>query len=289
MMQSDIVNAMATKKATTPKNKENEKTDAKATIAPAESQRFRDLNLWLALAFGVQAIAVVLFGGAKSVPITAQYLSVDQLASQAAGHQVLGVATRHLFDLRLTVVAAAFLAVFALVNVLVATVCRPRYEKLLAGGTNLARWLGFGLAGGLMVVAIALESGVYELAALVSLFAFMVLGASLEPLAEKLKHENKGLLPHAVCGAALVAGALPWVVFALGVLGALLWDGHIPGSVYMMYLTTLALFGCWVLAAHFRVTRRGRWTDTLYAEKMYLFLSFVTASVLAWQIFAGAL
>jgi len=82
---------------------------------------------------------------------------------------------------------------------------------------------------------------------------------------------------------------MPWAVLALGALGAMLWNGHIPGNVYMMYATTLVLFGCWVLASHFRIIGRGRWTDVLYAEKMYMFLSLAVATVLAWQIFAGAL
>jgi hypothetical protein len=56
-----------------------------------------------------------------------------------------------------------------------------------------------------------------------------------------------------------------------------------------MYVTTLILFCCWLLAAHFRVTKRGKWVDTLYAEKMYMFLTLATGTVLAWQIFAGAI
>lgn len=203
---------------------------------------------------------------------------------------MLAVAARHLFDVRLTIVAAAFLIVFALSHLVMATIGRRQYEMRLLRDTNMARWLGFGLGGGLMIVAIGLESGVYELAMLFLLFVFMLLGASLEPLAEKLKRGEKGgLLPHAVCAAALIAGAMPWVVFALGALAASLWGGHIPGNVYMMYGTTLVLFSCWVWAAHFRVTNRGRWVDVVYAEKMYVFLGFAAATVLAWQIFAGAI
>jgi hypothetical protein len=285
---------MATKKVKTKTTKTEtitQPTVAAALIAPEELQRLRKMNIWLALVFAVQAVVVVLFGGSKTAPIVMQYLSVDQLSSEINGHQVLGVASRHLFDVRFTAVAAAFLVLFALTCLVMATVGRAQYETRLLRGTNLARWLAFGLGGGLMVVAIALESGVYSLATLILVFVAMMLGASLEPLAEKLKGETKGgtILPHAVCAAALTAGALPWVVFALGMLGAMLWGGHIPGNVYMMYVTTLVLFGCWTLASHFRITKRGKWVDVLYAEKMYMFLGLASATVLAWQIFAGAI
>ncbi len=256
-----------------------------------EPMRLRNMNLWLALAFGVQAVAIVLFGGSKAAPILVNYLAPDQLASEVNGHQVLGVATRHIADVRFTMVAAGFLALFGLGCLALATVGRAQYEARLQKGSNVGRWLAFGLGAAGMVVALALESGVYSLATLILVFVSMLIAGALEPLAEKFKATpaKTPLLGHAVCAGAVVAGLLPWVVLALGAAGALLWGGKIPGNVYAMYGTTLVLFGCWALAAHFRVTRRGKWADTLYAEKMYMFLTLATATVLAWQIFAGAI
>src|SRR4030088_1103877 len=109
---------MATKKVVKPKNKNVEKM----TIAITELQRLRKMNYWLAVVFAVQAIAVVVFGGTKTVPIVGQYLTVDQLGSEAAGHQVPVVAMRHLLDIRLTVLATVFLAVFSLASLIMATV-----------------------------------------------------------------------------------------------------------------------------------------------------------------------
>jgi len=276
---------MATKKTTI----ENKEVAKKLLITPAELQQLHKMNGWLALVFAVQAVAVVLFGGSKVVPVTSSYLAVDQLGTQATGHQVLAVAARHLFDIRFTIVAAIFLAVFALTNLALATVGRKQYEQRLQRGMHIARWLSFALGGGLMVAAIGLESGIYEVTGLIALFGFTVLGVSLEPLAERLHREARGtMLAAAVCTTATVAASLPWIMLGIGVLGAVLWNGHIPGSVYVMYVTTLVLLGCWGLAARFRMTARGKWGDVLYAEKMYMFLGLVAATILAWQIFAGA-
>jgi hypothetical protein len=282
--------ATVTPKETVKESKVRADVPVATPMTEPELQRLRKMNLWLALAFGVQAIAVVLFGGSKAVPVIVNYLAPDQLASEINGHQVLGVASRHIADLRLTVVAAGFLVLFGLASLALATIGRAHYEARLRRGSNVGRWLVFGLGGGGVIVALALESGIYSIATLLILFVSMLMCGALEPLAEKFKAtETKNpVLAHAMCAAALVAGLVPWAVFAIGVVGAMAWNGKIPGSLYFMYGTTLVLLLCWLMGTHFRVTKRGKWTDTLYAEKMYMFLTLASATVLAWQIFAGA-
>lgn len=288
---------MAKKKTTTTKaaNKSEVVKEVKITeevqgLANDDMQRLRKLNLWLAVAFGVQAVAVVLFGGGKTVPVTSQFLSVDSLASESNGHQVLALATRHLFDVRLTVLAAIFLGLFALACLAVATVARPLYEAQLQRGSNMARWIGFSLGGSFIVVALAALSGVSDVATFMLMIVLTVVGFSLEPLAEKFKRARAGtVVPHALCGAAIASAAAPWAMLAISVLGAMLWNGHVPVATYIMYGTSLVLFACWALASHFRVRDQGKWANVLYAEKMYMFLTLAIGTVVAWQVFAGAL
>jgi hypothetical protein len=35
--------------------------------------------------------------------------------------------------------------------------------------------------------------------------------------------------------------------------------------------------------------KSGKWADYLYGERIYMLLSLVTQTLIAWQIFAGAL
>jgi hypothetical protein len=35
--------------------------------------------------------------------------------------------------------------------------------------------------------------------------------------------------------------------------------------------------------------RIGKWADYLYGERMYIWLSLIAKSLLAWQVFAGTL
>jgi len=285
---------MATKKKVTNSKISNSKikkaVTEKALISVIDLEKLRKLNVWLGAIFFLQAIAVVLFGGSKSASITTHYLSIDQLGSQAAGHQVLGAATRHLFDIRLTVVAAIFLLVFSLISFALATVCRNHYETQLQRNSNSARWLSFALAGGFVLTALAIEGGFYDLGSLVAIFALTVVGIGLQPVAEKLKANGvTNLFIRGISITGLCLAVVPWFLFILSIVGVLLWGGHMPGSVYVMYATTFLLLSCWLLAIRFRNSERGRWTDVVYAEKMYMFLGIAIGTVLAWQIFAGAL
>jgi hypothetical protein len=151
---------MATKKAPTKKAKtpkaavvtaEAPKPVAKASVSapakqlseltPADLVRLRGMNLGLAVVLALEAAAILLFGGSKSTPITSQYLASDQLASEVSGHTVWATATRHLFDMRLSITSAKSLAVLAITCLVIATVGRAYYETQLKRGSHLARWL----------------------------------------------------------------------------------------------------------------------------------------------------
>jgi hypothetical protein len=288
---------MAQKKATTKSKTKTQKAAAKtapaataaATAKPkvkpaGQLPSLRTWNIWLAVVFALQAVALVLYTGSKSYPLTMQYLAPDALATEANGHQVLAAATRHLLDVHIAWLLAVTLIVLAVANLAVATVFRKHYERFLALGSNAPRWVGLGIGSGLLMSAIALASGISQLSTLLLIFVSMALGCGLVPLAEKLHQEGKGLTQHAVCAAATVATALPLVVLALGALGALLWNGKIPAQLYAVYASGLVLYVAWGLAGHFRVYRQGRWADTLFAERAFLLLGFATVTALTWQL-----
>ena len=277
---------MATKK----KVKDSQtKVTEKSLVSGLNLERLRKLNIWLTVAFFLQAIAVVVIGGSKSAPISSQYLALDQLSSQSTGHQVLAVATRHLFDMHFTVAAAIFLVVFGFTTLAMATFCRNRYEEQLQRNSNSPRWLAFAFAGAFIVAALGLEGGISDLGGILAIFALTLVGIGLLPAVEKMRKEGVSVVvSKSVLVAALGLIAIPWLIFILDILSALMWNGHIPGNVYFMFLVTFLLFGCWLLAMRFHARQRGKWSDVIYSEKMYMLLSFLIGSILAWQMFAGA-
>ncbi|MBU6329268.1 MAG: heliorhodopsin HeR, partial [Acidobacteria bacterium] len=65
-------------------------------------------------------------------------------------------------------------------------------------------------------------------------------------------------------------------------------DG-VPPFVYGIVISLFLLFNCFALNQFLQYRGRGRFANYLYGEKVYLVLSLVAKSALAWQIFAGTL
>lgn len=259
-----------------------------AQAAPDMQQRnLQKWNLRFAFLLVAEAVAIVAVGGGQTVPVTTQYLAIDPLATEAAGHQVLAAATRHLFDVPLALVVAKFLVIFALAYLLAGTLWCGKYQAWLARGVNKLRWAALGLGGGVMAVAVAMLSGVSDLVYLWLIFGAVVL-AGVCALSLELLGPGRRLRRLLATGAVLGA-LLPWLVFIGNAVAAALYGGTLPNFLYYIYISMFLLSSAGVLAGYLRIKQRGRWADTLYTERMFMALNFVAASVLALQIFAGAL
>jgi len=87
-----------------------------------------------------------------------------------------------------------------------------------------------------------------------------------------------------------IAGAVPWVAVAINVFspkGPA--DTVVPGFVYGIVISLFVFFNCFALVQWLQYRGRGKWADYLRGERTYIALSFVAKSLLAWQVFAGAL
>jgi len=88
----------------------------------------------------------------------------------------------------------------------------------------------------------------------------------------------------------VLAGILPWIVIAL-----LFWangqygSGHPPTFVYFIFVSMFLFFNCFAINMILQYKRIGKWDDYLYGERMYIILSLIAKSLLAWQVFAGTL
>lgn len=274
------------------KKTSTKKTD-KSELSVEKLASLRKWNIRLGVLFALQAIGIVIVGTARSFPVTTQYLSVDALASDATGGQTLAAATRHLVDLRLSWVIAAFLLAFAVAHFVAATVYRKRYEARMQSGMNDVRWAAFGVGGGLALAATALLSGVYRLPDLVAMLVFTVIGCLTILVAEELTRRagegKEGKLSHLVCGLGVASLAFPLIILVNAAGGTFLFDGKLPSFVFGIYGTIIASYGLLFWLTHMRLKRQGKWADTINTERAYMVLGLVAASAVAWQMFAGAL
>lgn len=271
----------------TPKQTKVTKTAAKAEPKANRNNTLQKWNLRIGALLIIEAIAILLLGGAQTVPITTHYLATDTLASEASGHQVLAVATRHIADVHLSWVVAKFLLIFGLLHILAGTVLRTRYDAWIAKGVNGLRWLALGAGGGVMTVAIAMLSGFTDIATLVLLFVSVFVAGSLGLVAELLGPDAR--IRRLLAGLAILGVALPWLVFATTALNVALFNGSLPTFVYYIYASMFLCFAGGLWAACLRMKKRGKWADATYTEKAFMVIGVVAASALAWQIFVGAL
>jgi hypothetical protein len=262
----------------------------KADKKPAD--KFRKLflwNVWLAALHGVQGIAVVLLSTTKAFPVTTDFLSQDQLASSLADKPVLATASEHLFDLNLAALIAAFFFMSAIAHLLVATACRKRYENNLTRGINRARWIEYSFSASTMMVAIGLLTGITDFGTLLMLFALTAV-MNLCGWAMELYNQKAASVNWLAYIIGCVAGIVPWIVISLALLGSSVWgNASAPTFVYWIYGTMFVLFASFAVNMFLQYKKVGKWADYLYGEHMYMVLSLVAKTALAWQIFAGAL
>jgi apolipoprotein N-acyltransferase len=84
------------------------------------------------------------------------------------------------------------------------------------------------------------------------------------------------------------AGLVPWVGISIYLAGAGQY-GNVPSFVYGIFLTIAITFFTFAFNMIMQYRAKGRWADYLFGEKVYIILSLVAKTALAWQVFAGTL
>jgi hypothetical protein len=242
--------------------------------------RLRLWNAALAVAHAAQGVAILVLANDTTIPITWSFID----GPPASGSQT----TEVLYDLPFGPAVAAFLFLAALDHGLMAA---PRvhgwYERNLAQEVNPARWWEYSVSASLMIVLIAMLTGIRDVAALLALFG---VNAAMILFGLVMERVNRPGAPvdwrPFVYGSVL--GAVPWLAIAIQ-LGHSEAEADVPGFVFAIFVSLFVLFFSFAANMALQYLRVGPWRDYLFGERMYLVLSLVAKSVLAWQVFAGAL
>jgi len=247
--------------------------------APHET-RLRRTNLILGSLHGLSAAAMLTLSNDFSLPVTATFL--DGPPGDGAGQ------LDTLFDVRLGPAIAAFMILSSVFHFLVASPWGyPRYLRELRAGRNRFRWVEYSLSASLMIVLIAMLTGVSDVVALVALFgvnASMILFGWLMETVNPPDREPDWTPFWFGC----VAGVVPW--FAIGIY---LWGpgsvGEPPAFVYGIFVSLFVFFNSFAINQWLQYKKAGRWADYYLGERTYMGLSLVAKSLLAWQIYANTL
>jgi hypothetical protein len=246
------------------------------------NKSLRKQNLIAAGLHFAQGLAVLFISKSFSVPITGTYLKFDK----ATKH--LNPTNHTLFNVQLSwfIVAFFFLSVFF--HLFIATIYNKRYNRNLKLGINKARWIEYSLSASIMMVAIGLIVGIYDLSSLVMIFALIsimnLMGLVME-VHNQTTQKTNWLSYFIGCW----AGVVPWLVvaFYLG-LGFHL-GSKAPTFVYFIFVSIFIFFSCFAVNMILQYKKIGPWKNYQYGERVYIILSLVAKSLLAWQVFAGTL
>lgn len=245
---------------------------------------FRSLRRWnlgLGLLHLAQAVAIVALSNSFAIPVASK-VQTGPPGSELSVERVF-------FDLRISTAIALFLGLAAADHLLMAA---PRvvdwYERNLRRGINPARWIEYSLSASVMIVLISMLTGITDLYALLALFG---VNASMILFGWLMEQTNDGSAPVRWWPFAFgcIAGAVPWVAITTALVVAQSEGDAVPGFVYGIFVSLFLFFNCFAVNQWLQYRRRGRFADYLFGEKVYLVLSLVAKSALAWQVFSGTL
>ena len=251
-------------------------------IETTVATKLRTLNIIAGFLHLGQGIAILLLSKTFLLPISGSFLSFNSAT------QSLEPATKVLFDFSLPLLVAVFFFLSSVAHFSIATFFYKRYVSQLTKGINVLRWVEYSISASIMMIAISLLVGIYDamsLLMILGLSAIMnLLGLVMEIHNQTTKKTN--WLSYWI---GCLAGIVPWIVVAF-----YMWLGADNGSsaptfVYWIFVSIFVFFNCFAINMVLQYKKVGPWKNYIYGELVYITLSLVAKSLLAWQVFAGTL
>ena len=260
---------------------------------------FRRLRLYNALMGSlhlIQGIIMVIISNQFKLPIQSPFLSF------AIAGKTISAQPQVLFELRIGPLVAVFLFLSALAHFLVVLPgIYPWYVKNLQKRINYIRWWEYAFSSSVMIVIIAMLNGIYDLPSLLMMFVLNAL-MNFWGLMMEVHNQSVALSSSGSTGSpqhktnwtpflfGCLAGIMPWVaiIIYLVTLKSNL-DATVPIFVWAILASIFVFFNIFALNMFLQYKKVGRWRDYLFGERIYILLSLVAKTLLAWQVFAGAL
>lgn len=245
----------------------------------------RSFNLVMGVLHFIQGVAVWILSDTEKgvVPVTIGYLKFDTTL------RTLVPAVEKIGEVNLAWFVIIFFFMSSFAHLFISTVYRKKYEGDLQLGINKVRWFEYSLSASVMMLAISFLSGIYDLSSLVMIFGLDAI-MNLLGLAMEKYNNGKDKIDWFTFILGCISGILPWVVFGIYVYGATKFGGgNIPNFVYWIYVSIFIFFNSFALNMYLQYKKVGPWKDYLYGERVYIILSLVAKTLLAWQVFGGTL
>ncbi len=246
-------------------------------------ESLRKFNLVMGFFHLIQGILMLSISKWESWEITTTYLEFNPLT------QSLEPAVETVFKIPLAPLVALFLFMSATAHFLLSSVLYDWYVKNLKNHINKARWIEYAFSASLMIWIISMLTGIYDIGTLIALFTLTMV-MNLMGLVMEVHNQTTKKTDWTSYIIGCIAGFVPWIVIFIQLIASSTYgSGEIPDFVIGIFVSIAIFFNLFAVNMVLQYKKIGKWENYLYGEKMYIVLSLLAKSALAWQVFAGTL
>jgi len=231
----------------------------------------------------VQATVMALISNDTTYPVFTNFLTFDLDTFSLAPNPQLA------YELPFGPAVALFLLLSAIAHFYLSTVGYGWYVRSLEKRMNPARFYEYALSSSWMIVLIGMLVGIWDLGSLILMFGLNAM-MNLFGIMMELHNQTTERTDWTSFVYGTIAGIIPWVVIVMYFMGALSSSGaEPPAFVYAIIPTIFVFFNIFALNMYLQYRKVGRWKDYLFGERMFIVLSLLAKTLLAWQIWFGTL
>lgn len=258
-------------------------TENEIVLTEKKLKGLRRFNLIMGFLHLVQGVFMWLISNDTTYPIYSNFLTFDMATFSLKPDPQL------FYEVPFGPAVAIFLLISAVAHFSLATFGYKWYVRNLKRGMNPGRFYEYALSSSLMIVLIGMLVGIWDLGAIILIFA---LNATMNLFGIMMEYHNqytkKTNWTSFIFGS--LAGIVPWVVILIYFLSAVNSAGAKPPAfVYAIIPTIFVFFNIFAVNMVLQYKKVGPWKDYLFGEKVYIILSLAAKTTLAWMIFSGTL
>lgn len=239
----------------------------------------RRVNSIAAAVHFIQAVAILILANDFALPVTSFFWN------DVPNNRLDIARLDRLFDVSVGWTAAIFLFLSALFHFIVATVGRDKYESEISMEQNRFRWVEYSISSTVMILAICLVFGIGDVAGLIGIAGVNVSMILFGWIMEVVNRPGQPVW-WTPFWFGCIAGIVPWIGLFVYLIGP---GDDMPTFVYGIFISIFIFFNLFGLNQYLQYKKVGRWSDYVFGEKTYLWLSLTAKSALAWQLFGNTL
>lgn len=194
--------------------------------------------------------------------------------------------SRTLFRLPFAIITTGFLFLSATFHFIV-YFSKEKYLEGMKLGYNTYRWIEYALSSSLLISLLAILFGVRDIQTLTIIF---IANATMNLLGLEMEKRNVGLTSKSFLAYWIgwLIGLAPWAVILMYLFFSPNLD-LVPWYGWASILTYFAFFNSFALNMWLQYKKIGPWREYIFGEKVYVWLSLIAKSTIAWIVFTGAI